>query len=384
MGKHKLSTDNFLVLPTAVMHEQLACLASYGAILFWLHTLAALFLCLLMRTHPPFNTGLLIVWFSAVVLLAAACWWSSSHFQVDKISEEALQTRTQRYILLSTLLHALWGASGILLFNNQLEVIAVHSSLLLLIVLAALPMLLLSWLIASVQMISVLLPMAIMLLWPNDPILRLLGLVLLAANIISVLATRPLYKLMDSFQLAQRKLLEQMNTDAVTQLANRRQFEQLFKLEWRRSARTREPLALLVLGIDQTEEAMEVGEQCLIALARYLKSAVQRAGDLVARYDEQRFIVLLPTTNHEEAAQLAEKFRIEIERKQLTCANLAGLKVSIGAASCQPQGNREPTATDSGQQDIAYPALLLKAAESALHKAQQRGGNRVMLEKVSA
>lgn len=380
MGKHKLSTDNFLVLPTAVMHEQLACLSSYGAVLFWLHTLAALFLCLLIRTHPPFNTLVLLVWFAAIVLLAAGCWWSSSHFQLDKVAEETLLIRTQRYVLLSTLLHALWGTSGILLSTSQLEVAAVHSALLLLITLGALPMLLLSWPIASLQMISILLPMSIMLLWPNEAIFRLLGLVLMAAAIIAVLASRPLERLMSNFQLAQRKLLEQMNTDSVTQLANRRQFEQLFKLEWRRSARTREPLALLMLGIDQETNAAP-NEQCLIAVAQYLKSAVQRAGDVVARYDEQRFIVLLPTTINDEAAQLAEKFRAEIERKQLTCANLAKLKVSIGAASCQPQAARESANSENDQQDIAYPALLFNAAEQALQTAQQRGGNQVVIEK---
>lgn len=383
MGKHKLSTDNFLVLPTAVMHEQLACLASYGATLFWLHTLAGLFLCLLIWAHPPFNAMILLVWLASVVVLAGSCWWSSSRFQIDKVSEETLHTRAQRYVLLSTLLHALWGASGILLFTTELEVLAVHSALLLLITLAALPMLLLSWPIASIQMMTVLLPMALMLLWPNNPIFRLLGLVLLSAAIIAVLASRPLAQLMSNFQLAQRKLLEQMNTDSVTQLANRRQFEQLFKLEWRRSARTQEPLALLMLGIDQTSHA-EINEQCLIALARYLKGAVQRAGDLVARYDDQRFIVLLPTTQAEEAAQLAEKFRVEIERKQLTCANLTGLKVSIGAASCQPQASREQAPIDSQPHDVAYPALLLKAAEQALSSAQQCGGNQVAIEKVRA
>lgn len=382
MGKHKLSTDNFLVLPTAVMHEQLACLASYGATLFWLHTLAALFLCLTIWAHPPFNALVLLIWLMAVTLLAGSCWWSSSHFQIDKVSEETLHTRAQRYVLLSTLLHALWGASGILLFTSQLEVLAVHSALLLLITVAAMPMLLLSWPIASLQMITVLLPMAIMLLLPDNAILRLLGLVLVSAASIAVLASRPLAQLMNNFQLAQRKLLEQMNTDSVTQLANRRQFEQLFKLEWRRSARTGEPLALLILGIDKNNSA-DVNEQCLIALARYLKSAVQRAGDLVARYDDQRFIVLLPTTPIDEAAQLAEKFRAEIERKQLTCANLAGLKASIGAASCQPQASREQDNQESIQQDVAYPALLIKAAEHALYKAQQSGGNQVAIEKVS-
>lgn len=382
MGKHKLSTDNFLVLPTAVMHEQLVCLASYGAILFWLHTLTALFLGLLIWVHPPTNTLVLLVWLVSIALLAAGCWWSSSHFQIDKAAEEVLYARVQRYVLISTLLHALWGASGILLFTPQLDVIAVHVAVLLLISAAALPTLLLSWPIASVQMIAVILPMAVMLLWPDDPIFRLLGLVLLTAAVMAVLATRPLAQLMDNFQLAQRQLLEQMNTDPVTQLANRRQFEQHFKLEWRRSARTREPLTLLVLGIDQLTD-LDLSEQCLIVLARYLKVVVQRAGDLVARYDDRRFIILLPTTHAEEAAQLAEKFRHEIERKQLTCANLAGLTVSIGAASCQPQSSRELAMAEGSTHDVAYPALLLKAAEQALQMAQQQGGNRVVIGTVN-
>lgn len=380
MGKYKLSTDSFLVLPTAVMHEQLVCLASYGAILFWLHSLTALFLSVLILTHPPLNTLVLWVWLLAITLLAAACWWSSHYFQIDKVTEEVLYARVQRYVLLSTLLHALWGTSGILLFANQLEVVAVHTAVLLLITLAAVPMLLLSWPIASVQMITIILPMAVMLLWQDDPIFRLLGLVLLTAAIIAVLASRPLAQLMHDFQLAQCKLLEQMNTDPVTQLANRRQFEQLFKLEWRRSARAHEPLTLLMLGVDQ-ETNVDLSEQCLIALARYLKGVAQRAGDLVARYDDRRFIVLLPATDRDEATQVAEKFRHEIERKQLTCESLVGLKVSIGAASCQPQpqSTREQAFEGHDQQDVAYPALLLKAAEQALQSAQQQGGNNVVI-----
>ena len=80
---------------------------------------------------------------------------------------------------------------------------------------------------------------------------------------------------------------------------------------------------------------------------------------------------------------MAEKFRHEIERKQLTCANLAGLTVSIGAASCQPQSSRELAMAEGSTHDVAYPALLLKAAEQALQMAQQQGGNRVVIGTVN-
>ncbi|HKO55370.1 MAG TPA: diguanylate cyclase [Thermoanaerobaculia bacterium] len=151
--------------------------------------------------------------------------------------------------------------------------------------------------------------------------------------------------------------------DGLTGTANRRHFDDMFSLEWRRAARSRAPLSLLMIDIDNFKSyndrlGHQAGDDCLRSVAEVLRSSVHRAADLVARYGGEEFAVLLPETDAERAAMMAERLREQVEQ---TCA----ATISVGAATTQP--SRDAVDTEE----------LIRRADSALYEAKRGGRNRV-------
>ncbi|HWS72818.1 MAG TPA: diguanylate cyclase, partial [Thermoanaerobaculia bacterium] len=106
--------------------------------------------------------------------------------------------------------------------------------------------------------------------------------------------------------------------DALTGVANRRRFDELLDLEWRRGIRSPRPLALLMIDIDRFKQFNDThghqrGDDCLRAVALALSDSLQRAGELVARYGGEEFLVLLPDTDAAHAARTAEMLRQRVE-----------------------------------------------------------------------
>lgn len=158
--------------------------------------------------------------------------------------------------------------------------------------------------------------------------------------------------------------------DGLTSLANRRHFDETLALEWRRAARGREPLSLLMLDIDffksfNDTAGHQAGDDCLRRVAQMLHESVQRAGDLVARYGGEEFAVLLPDTDAEPARQIALRLRERIEAMNLPhpSAPLGRVTVSIGLASIVPA----PDGT--GSEDF------VRIADAALYDAKRQGRN---------
>jgi diguanylate cyclase (GGDEF)-like protein len=160
--------------------------------------------------------------------------------------------------------------------------------------------------------------------------------------------------------------------DALTGVANRRRFDDSLDSEWRRSIRSREPVALLLVDVDSFKDYNDCyghlrGDDCLRRVARELDAGVQRAGDLVARYGGEEFAVVLPGSDDAAARRLAEALRARIEGLDIPHRRSATgprVTVSIGVAAKVPS-----TATS--------PALLVAAADQALYAAKAGGRNRV-------
>jgi len=153
--------------------------------------------------------------------------------------------------------------------------------------------------------------------------------------------------------------------DGLTEVANRRLFDETLALEWRRGARTHKPVSLLIVDIDHfkrynDEHGHQAGDECLRAVARTLQGAVHRAADCVARYGGEEFVVLLPETDSEHARQLAELARSRVEGLELD------VTVSIGVATATPD------------REIEHAEDLVKQADEALYAAKDAGRNRVV------
>ncbi|HYC59126.1 MAG TPA: diguanylate cyclase [Thermoanaerobaculia bacterium] len=150
--------------------------------------------------------------------------------------------------------------------------------------------------------------------------------------------------------------------DGLTQVANRRHFDDTLSLEWRRATRNGTPLSLLMLDLDyfkifNDERGHQAGDEALRDVAQVLRDSVHRAADVVARYGGEEFVVLLPETDATKARDVAEALRKKIEE-------LGTITASIGVA------------TEVASRDNT-PEALVKRADEALYEAKRGGRNRV-------
>ncbi|HVN37659.1 MAG TPA: diguanylate cyclase [Myxococcota bacterium] len=138
------------------------------------------------------------------------------------------------------------------------------------------------------------------------------------------------------------ELLEQLSfTDGLTRLHNHRYFQDRLRVEVRRSDRTGEQLALLLVDIDDFKALNDrhghaVGDQVLRQVGSVLNESVREA-DLPARYGGEEFVVLAPHTGKVGALALAEKLRGAISRSRFDCEGTSGasalqVTVSIGVS----------------------------------------------------
>ena len=152
--------------------------------------------------------------------------------------------------------------------------------------------------------------------------------------------------------------------DGLTGVSNRRNFDETLAIEWRRAARTRDPLALLMVDIDYFKafndtNGHQMGDECLRRVAQTLSESVHRAADLVSRYGGEEFAVLLPHTDRAQAAAIAEVLREKV-------ASIGHVTVSIGVASVIPP--RDGTNVEA----------FVGSADAALYAAKRAGRNRVL------
>jgi diguanylate cyclase (GGDEF)-like protein len=160
------------------------------------------------------------------------------------------------------------------------------------------------------------------------------------------------------------QLRDAARTDALTQLLNRRGFEERFELELERARRTGDPLTLLVGDLDRFKELNDrfghaAGDATLVSVAQTLGSSA-RTIDTVARVGGEEFALLLPATDAEGGLEAAERLRLSVSRT--VGEDGAPLTISFGVA--------QATLNDE------TPPSLMVAADTALYAAKAAGRNR--------
>ncbi len=167
---------------------------------------------------------------------------------------------------------------------------------------------------------------------------------------------------------AEDKLEELATTDPLTGLRNRRRFDSEIDLEWRRAARSKTPVAVLMIDADRFKAyndtyGHQAGDQVLVGIAICISDSVQRPGDCPARYGGEEFAVLLPGLSAIEASTIAEIIRLKVEQWS---QDPGVTTVSIGVASMTPTSS-------SNWRD------LIEAADRALYAAKANGRNQSVL-----
>jgi diguanylate cyclase (GGDEF)-like protein len=176
-------------------------------------------------------------------------------------------------------------------------------------------------------------------------------------------------------QLArQRRMLETLaNIDGLTEIANRRHFDDRYATEWARAVRHGQPLSVAILDIDffkdyNDQAGHAMGDRVLQAVASVLTNGMIRSTDLAARYGGEEFALLMPGTDANGAVQLADRLREATGRLAMPhpdANDTDRITVSLGGATLQP-GTYESAAE------------LLKAADDHLYRAKKEGRNRVV------
>lgn len=154
-------------------------------------------------------------------------------------------------------------------------------------------------------------------------------------------------------------------TDALTGLANRREFQERFDYELARASRTGSKLGLIVFDIDHFKRlndahGHEAGDRVLASFGEMLRRQTREV-DTPARIGGEEFVVLLPDTGVAGVGIVAERVRTGVEQ---SFDSYGGLTVSAGIA----------ISPDSGVSDDC----LLRAADRALYLAKDAGRNRTV------
>jgi len=175
---------------------------------------------------------------------------------------------------------------------------------------------------------------------------------------------------------ANQELVQLASQDGLTQVANRRKFDQYLDEKWQELARERSPLSLVLCDVDcfkayNDTYGHQMGDDCLQRVAGAIRETVTRPGDLVSRYGGEEFAVILPNTPTTGAMQIAEEIRSAVKglgmkhKKSVVCPYVT---LSLGVASVLPAYGGS-----------ASPILLIAAADKALYKAKEHGRDRVIL-----
>lgn len=118
------------------------------------------------------------------------------------------------------------------------------------------------------------------------------------------------------------ELRRQAHIDGLTQVPNRRRFDEHLDTEWRACQRSGVPLGLLLIDIDyfklyNDHYGHQAGDDALKKVASRLSASLRRPRDFVARYGGEEFACVFPDSNLEQTINIAEYLRQQVAQLHL-------------------------------------------------------------------
>jgi diguanylate cyclase (GGDEF)-like protein len=192
------------------------------------------------------------------------------------------------------------------------------------------------------------------------------------ANALGFIAANSLQRSL-RIQFSQSLLLQGLlSTDSLTNIANRRRFDDVLAGEWRRCDRAGVPLSLLMIDVDHFKAYNDYsghvqGDGALRQVAKLLGAAVKRPGDLVARYGGEEFVCLLPGIGVGGASAVANKLIEAVRRANIPHPRSPSgprLTISVGCATANSL--------------TGDPLALVACADKLLYSAKAAGRDQLM------
>jgi diguanylate cyclase (GGDEF)-like protein len=179
--------------------------------------------------------------------------------------------------------------------------------------------------------------------------------------------------LLQDLENANQQLQDASRSDMLTEVANRRHFDEHLAEVWEQVRRDGGEVALMMIDVDHFKAYNDryghpAGDACLKAVASALRRRLRGPGDLIARYGGEEFIAVLGGTSLQTVHGAAERIRRGIEGLNIlhaTSSTHAVVTVSIGVATMTPSSPGAST------------TRLISAADEALYRAKEGGRNRV-------
>lgn len=183
--------------------------------------------------------------------------------------------------------------------------------------------------------------------------------------------TKELYEANELLRQANLELEKLSVIDELTDIYNRRYFDNGIEKAWRIAMRENKPLALIMIDVDKFKKFNDTyghlaGDYCLRCIASTIKQESKRSGDFVARFGGEEFVVVMTNTTVEGARNVAEGIRKKVSKLKIDYDGIESrVTISLGVASIIPDYKTDPND-------------LISAADQALYKAKEAGRNIVV------
>ena len=181
-------------------------------------------------------------------------------------------------------------------------------------------------------------------------------------------------KMAKEIQTREDKLTLLSMIDGLTQIANRRKFDEVLNTQYFSGCRTQNPLSILMIDIDYFKQFNDTyghleGDNCLKKIALTLHDCVYRPNDLVARYGGEEFVIILPDTPKNGEHVIANKIIHEINKLSIPHSNSTieeHITVSIGGYTLVPS--------------LSHDSMhIVEEADKSLYQAKEAGRNQFIL-----
>ncbi|MUG93652.1 diguanylate cyclase [Scytonema sp. UIC 10036] len=175
----------------------------------------------------------------------------------------------------------------------------------------------------------------------------------------------------ENLRQANQELQRLANLDGLTQIANRRYFDEVLQQEWKRLVQEQAPLSIILCDIDffklyNDHYGHQAGDDCLKQVAQAIDDSVRYSEGLVARYGGEEFAVILPNKTTEGALHIATQIQVTLANLKILHArsevsSLVTLSIGVATLILKPESS---------------PLNLIAVADRALYTAKAEGRNR--------